>query len=219
MTIMTTIVTDENFSFYKRMNLKDFKHFAHLTGFDTGVDIDILFPYLKDVKELVELGAGYGRAIHFLLDRGYKGKITAVDRVGRFLELLKEKYGERINTLHQDIRNLKLTHPVDGIMWLWSGISELSHKEQEQSVQNIYKNLSEGGMFILESPYKKIKIVGEHKSPQHITLTTDWGRLDAYLPNEEEIQRYAESAGFASLETLHYQSETGLDRIFYILRK
>lgn len=219
MTIMTTIVTDENFSFYKRMDLKDFKHFAHLTGFDTGIDIEILFPYLKDIKELVELGAGYGRAIHFLLEKGYEGKLMAVDRVEKFLELLKEKYGERINTLHQDIRNLKLAHPVDGIMWLWSGISELSAKEQQKAVINIHKNLKKGGVFILESPYKQIKIVGTHQSPQHITLTTDWGRLDAYLPNEEEIQQYAEAAGFDAFETIHYKSETGLDRIFYILRK
>ena len=114
------------------MNLKDFKNFAHLTGFDTGIDIDILFPYLKDIKELAELGAGYGRAIHFLLNKGFEGKVIAVDRVERFLHLLKEKYGEKIDCLHQDIRNLKLKHPVDGIMWLWSGISELSPDGQEK---------------------------------------------------------------------------------------
>lgn len=219
MTIMTTIVTDENFSFYKRMDLKDFKHFANLTGFDTGVDINILCPLLKDVTHLVELGAGYGRAIHFLLQCGYKGKITAVDRVERFLALLKEKYGERLDTLHQDIRNLELAHPVDGIMWLWSGISELSHKEQEQAVQNIYNNLEKGGVFILESPYKQIKIVGQHQSSQHITLTTDWGRLDAYLPSEQEVQHYADNAGFESFQTLHYKSTTDLDRVFYLLKK
>lgn len=219
MTIITTIVKDDNFAFYKQINLKDFKHFAHLTGFDTGIDIEILYPHIKDFKNLAELGAGYGRAIHFLKQKGFEGTITAVDRVERFLTSLKEKYGDGIQTHHQDIRDLHFKTPVDGIMWLWSGISELNPKEQEQSVIDIYNNLTEGGLFILESPYKQIKIVGEHKSPQHITLTTEWGRLDAYLPSEEEVKTYAKKAGFSSFETLHYQSQTDLDRVFYLLRK
>jgi len=219
MTISTTTVKDENFAFYKHINLKDFKHFAHLTGFDTGIDIELLYPHIKDIKHLAELGAGYGRAIHFLKQKGFQGTITAVDRVARFLNSLKEKYGDTIQTHRQDIRDLALAQPVDGIMWLWSGISELSPKEQEISVANIYQNLTKGGLFILESPYKQIKIVGTHQSPQHITLTTDWGRLDAYLPSEEEVQTYAKKAGFSSFETLHYQSETGLDRVFYLLKK
>ena len=214
-----TTIQKGNYDFYSAMRLEQFEEFARLTGFDTGIDIDILYPYLKDAKTLVELGAGYGRAIDFLLKKGFKGDVYAVERISRLIPYLKNRFEDRIQIIQQDITKLDLPQKADAIMWLWSGILELNPTEQEKSVNQVYHNLSDGGLFAIESPYKTIKVVGKMNEEQKIVLKTEWGELEAYLPKEEEIRKYAKNAGFSSCKTLHYTSKTGLDRLFYLLQK
>jgi SAM-dependent methyltransferase len=212
-------MTTGNQGFYEHMKLESFMEFARLTGFDKGIDIDIIYPYIANASILVELGSGYGRAIDFILKKGFQGQIIAVDRIPRLVNSLKEQFGERLRYVRQDIVSLKLPTPVEAIVWLWSGLLELTIEEQKQSIANLYHLLAPGGVLIVESPHKQIKIVGEHASAQHIKFTTDWGELNAYLPTELEVKAYSEMAGFSKFETLHYSTYKGLDRIFYMLYK
>ncbi len=208
-----------NFDFYSAMQLEHFKEFANLTGFDTGIDIDILFPYLKNAETLVELGAGYGRAIHFLLQRGFEGEIIAVERIDRLIPHLQQRFQNQINLLQQDITELKLPEKADFVMWLWSGILELNSSEQLKSIKQVYKNLKEGGTFAIESPDKTVKVVGKLAEDRKVTLETDWGALEAYLPTESEIEEYSQQAGFTHFQVIRYKSTVGLERIFYLLKK
>jgi SAM-dependent methyltransferase len=211
--------SDGNWAFYEGMKLESFMNFAKLTGFDTGIDVDILYPMVKDAALLVELGAGYGRAIDFLLQKGFKGEIVAVDRIPHLVALLEERFHGRVQCLCQNIVQLSLPQPADAIVWLWSGILELTVADQARSVRQLYKNLKPGGLLILESPHKEIKIVGKHATNRHIQLRTEWGELNAFLPTPEEIEAYSKQVGFSSFEMKFYTSATGLARVFYIMRK
>ncbi|MFT5617761.1 MAG: SAM-dependent methyltransferase [Arenicella sp.] len=208
-----------NFDFYSAMQLEHFEEFANLTGFDTGIDIEILFPYLKNAETLVELGAGYGRAIHFLLQKEFEGKIIAVERIDRLIPHLQQRFQDKIQLVQQDITKLKLPKKADFFMWLWSGILELNPTEQLHSIKQVYKNLKPGGTFAIESPDKTVRIVGKLEGDRKVTLETEWGALEAYLPTESEIRNYAEQAGFSNFQTIRYQSTVGLDRVFYLLTK
>ena len=212
---------DGNYGFYEGMKLENFMHFAELTGFDTGIDIDVIYPYIKDFGRIVELGAGYGRAIDFLRKKGFAGEIVAVERIEHLIDYLKEHYGGHIQEcICQDITRISLDQPADAIIWLWSGILELSVPNQEKSINKLYQCIKPGGLLALESPYKQVRIVGQQKeNERHIQLRTDWGELNAYLPTDQELRKYAKEAGFKSVDTVSYTSRTGLDRMFYIMRK
>lgn len=211
---------DGNYGFYKGMKLEDFMRFAELTGFDTGIDIDVIYPYIKNAENIVELGAGYGRAIDFLLKKGYTGNITAVERIETLIPHLRNRFGDRVKYLCQDITELSLPQPVEAIVWLWSGILELTVPNQEKSIKHLYSCLQAGGLLALESPYKQVKIVGTQKeNERHIQLRTDWGELNAYLPTDQELRGYAKEIGFSEVDTVAYISRTGLERVFYLMRK
>jgi len=142
-----------------------------------------------------------------------------VERIERLLKHLKARFGDLVTLEPQDIIDLKLSVKADAVMWLWSGILELTPEEQQQSICKVYENLKPNGLLIIESPYKTVKFVGELKQDQRVVVNTDWGRLEAYMPTEEEIRVYANKAGFSELNMHHYKSITGLDRVFYLLRK
>ena len=209
-----------NYDFYDAMDLQQFEKFAELTGFDTGVDIELLYPHIQHAKVLVEFGSGYGRAIKFLLQKGFEGKLVGVERIQSLVDRLKKLYeAEKVSFVHQDIAELNLPIKADAIVWLWSGILELTPEDQQEAISRAYHLLQDGGQFVVESPHKTIKVVGELNDERKIVVKTDWGVLEAYLPIEEEIRNYASNAGFSSVEVQYYQSSTQLDRVFYILRK
>ncbi len=212
---------DGNFAFYKGMKLESFMEFARLTGFTAGVDIDVIYPYIKDAKKLVELGAGYGRAIDFLLKKGFEGEIVAVERIDSLIGHLENRFGTKVSRyICEDITELRLEESANAIVWLWSGILELTVPNQSKSIKQLYECLAPGGLLALESPHKQVKIVGKQQdNDRHIQLRTDWGELNAYLPTREELYDYAKEAGFEKVETVYYQSDTGLERVFYLMRK
>jgi trans-aconitate methyltransferase len=209
---------DKNIDFYRNIKMDTFQHLAGVIGFDTSVDIDILFPIVKEASTLLELGAGYGRVIKALLHRGFKGKIIAVERVAELIDYLKQHIPELVVLQQQDIKHLQLNQEVEAITWLWSGILELSNEEQKETVKHLYTLLATNGVLILEIP-RKVKYVGVHIGDQKIKVEAEWGTLDAYLPRHEEMIAYSQAAGFTSIQCIEYQTNTQLDRSLYILRK
>ncbi len=210
-------MTLDNIDFYRNIQIEKFKELAGVTGFDTGVDIDQIFPQIKNAKAIAELGVGYGRAVQQLLDRGFEGKIYGIERVESFVDYMAKEYtNENLIMLHQDIEELELPEKVDAVLWLWSGILEQNLEQQRDSICQIRKYLKTGGKLFIEAPQDKIKFVGMKINKHYIRVEMDWGTLDAYMPYEEDMQLIKEYCHYKSLEMIKYQSITGLDRVFYI---
>ncbi|MCS7005247.1 MAG: class I SAM-dependent methyltransferase [Cytophagales bacterium] len=211
-------VSEGNYEFYRRIQIPIFQHYAKLTGMDTGKDIDIIYPMIEKSTLVVELGAGYGRSVQFLLQKGFCGRLVLVERVPEMIEYLKQAFPP-LEILQTDIRYLQLPFQADVLLWLWSGILELSRQEQTQTVQQLYKNLKKGGLLFIEAPYQRIQVVGSHTSEKLIKLETEWGTLTAYLPSPEEVESDARLAGFSSFKKILYRSQTDLERVIYLLTK
>ncbi len=210
-------MTLANIDFYRNIQIEKFKELAGVTGFDTGVDIDQIYPQIKNAKAIAELGVGYGRAIEQLLERGFEGKIYGIERVESFVNYMAKEYNnENLFMLHQDIEELNLPEKVDAVLWLWSGILEQNLEQQRDSICKIRKYLKIGGKLFIEAPQDKIKFVGMKINKHYIRVEMDWGTLDAYMPYEEDMQLIKESCHYKSLEMIKYQSVTGLDRVFYV---
>jgi len=212
-------INDSNYDFYRHIQIPTFEHYARLTGMDTGKDIDIIYPIIQKANTVVELGAGYGRATSFILSKGFKGKLILVERVPELITYLRQDLHITEDIIQQDIKKLQLEQPADILLWLWSGILELSQEEQANTIKQLYENLLPGGKLIIEAPFKQIKVVGSHTSEQLIKLETEWGTLTAYLPTPEEIEEDAKRAGFQSFQKINYLSETNLERVIYVLTK
>lgn len=218
MTAMPSSV--DNIAFYEQMELQKFHELAQITGFHTNPDIQLIFPELQNARSIVELGAGYGRCVFALLEMGYTGKIYAVDRIGRLLDLIKrqDRTGQVV-ALHQDIRELDLPEHTDAVLWLWSGILEQRPEEQLTCLKRVYSQLATNGKLFVDAPRDKIKYVGKKMNRKYIRVEMEWGTLEGYLPYHEDMEEMAAEAGYARVETLPYASATGLNRMMYVLHK
>lgn len=213
-------MTDSNIAFYENIKLEKFKELAVVTGFDKCPDLKLIYEkYIADAQILVELGMGYGRCMDFLIEKQFQGTIYAVERVKTYLDNYRKHKYKKIKFLHEDIRYLNLPKKADVVLWMWSGILEQNKPTQRHCIEKIYTGLREGGYLIIEVPQDKIKFVGKKLDEHYIRVETEWGILEAYLPHKGEIREIAEDAGYSSFETLEYNSDTGLNRVMYILKK
>jgi trans-aconitate methyltransferase len=213
-------MNDINIPFYRKINIERFRELAKLIGLERSPEIDLIFPQIAQARTVVELGAGYGRIVNALLDKGFQGNIIAIERSPELLEYLREQFAHCASvSIHEtDFRHFKPESKVDAALWMWSGVLEFSPEEQEATIENIGQQLSPGGVLVIEIP-DDIKYVGQRLDLHHIRVETEWGTLLAYMPSHEEMLRFARKAGFARTEVIRYITATGLKRMLYLMIK
>src|ERR1700677_3750060 len=137
--------------YFEKVPPEVFQEFAIRGGLEEGCDIDVLFPYIEKTQSLIEVGACYGRVLHHLLRKNYRGRIDAIERSTHFFGVLKRKYNKNINLIHADINIFQPKKKLDAILWLWSDISSFPKEEQLPILTHLCSWLKKDGIFILET--------------------------------------------------------------------
>lgn len=215
------LAKDSNASFYQKMPLDIFKGFAEKIGLANGEDIDQIYEDIKDSNLLIEFGSGYGRVLKALSQKKFPGKVVGIERVHELTELLKEKATDKITIIEEDLCYLDWhQEKADAILWMWSGILELTPEDQENVIKKAFTMLKDGGKLIIECPYNdSISKVGMLSNDKKIVVKESWGVLDATLVESEDIENYSSKAGFSSHSLRKYQTTTNLTRAIYTLIK
>lgn len=210
------IQPESNLEFYRKMELSKFRYFAEIIGMDSCQDLKTLDSYLQKAQNILELGAGYGRALEWLTAHS-QANIQAVERADSLVTHLQHSFGDRVAISQSDIRDFVPPQQFDVILWLWSGILELTEGDQKGCIEHYYRYVAPGGFMVIETPYKSIHKVGTLEDPKHIKVETDWGVLHAYFIDQQEITQYALEAGFSDVQTIVYQTGKGISRVIYLL--
>ena len=212
-------INDKNLGFYEKIEIERFSEFAKIIGLDTGIDIKEIYSYLKNDNTIIEIGAGYGRAIKALIENGFKGNVYAVERVHHLVTYMRHSFAENDNVklIQGDVKCLEIPEKADTILWVWSGILELSLKEQELALLQIKKYLKPKGKIIVETPYQDVKFIGKKSDDNYIRFETDWGKIEAYLSTQQDIKSMSKKIGLNNLEQKLYKTNKDVTRVFYIL--
>ena len=192
-----------NRDFYENISLEDFENFAKVIGLETGADVNAIYPYLASCSSIMEIGAGYGRVIDCLIKKDFKGKIYAVERVAHLASLIRHRFGDYTEVLEQDLKDIQLAEKINCVLWLWSGVMELAPDEQHKTLKNLYDLLASRGTLFLETP-EKIHYIGEQYDHQMIKFTTNWGTINAYFPEKEEVKARLREVGFRKINVFYY---------------
>ncbi|WP_448519913.1 class I SAM-dependent methyltransferase [Rhodoflexus sp.] len=211
-------MNDANIDFYRRIGANKLREMAVLQGLERGPEIPLLMPFIRDAQLLIEIGAGYGRIVKALKTNGFKGKIVAQERCPELCQVLREECSQDAVIFEGDIKREHYPQNSDALLWMWSGMLEFTPEEQQAVIGQLFAHLNPGGVLALEIP-REIRYVGKPIDERKIVVDTEWGRIDAYLPLEEELINYGLRAGFRHLETIHYQTDTGLKRSLYLFVK
>ena len=174
-------------------------------------------PFIKNSSMLLDVGSGYGRSIKGILSMGFKGHITALDRVPHLIDHLRDTF-PNCTVVQNDITEYKEKEKFDAITWMWSGFLELTSDNQRKVMHTLFDSLKDDGVFVVEVP-DIINLYGKFDNEREITFETDWGTLKAFMPLPDEMKLIAENAGFHQLHTQKYESNTGAKRQFFVFKK
>ncbi len=209
----------DNDHFYGHVAPQGLMEFSKKAGLETSCDLELLNPIINESSSILEVGAGYGRVIKYLLDNNFKGEITAIERNASMFQHLKNNYGNYATLLNLDIFHCEqIQERFDLILYLWLGIADFPALEQEQVISKLKKLLNPNGKLVIDTmPDETLLLQSEQLDQKTFLLTTDNSQVYIRKPHEEDIRAYAMTAGFLSVDKRPYFTTTGRERMIYIL--
>lgn len=212
-------VNQKNAAFYDNIGIKTFMDLSHAGGFDSWIDLQNAYRYIQPNERILEIGAGYGRCIDFLLQKEHVGTIYAIEQSTVLCDYLREKYLDKAVIIEGDIYKSYLPERVDAALWMWSGIIDFSIEEQIHTINHIAEMLSEKGKLFIDVPRLGVKTIAVHTDAQQLKMKTEFGEMECYIPNEFEIKDAALKSGFRRVDEINYETSTNKLRTMYILLK
>jgi phospholipid N-methyltransferase len=211
-----------NKEFYHRLPLSVFQSFAEQGGFVACKDVELVYAeYLSHATSILEVGAGYGRVVDFLIKNKFPNTITALEQAQELVDLLTKKYRslKNVQVLHFDLLHDEFTAKYDCILWMFSGLVDFGKTEQVAMITKLSKALNKNGYLMIEIPQLTTLTNAEFVEGQFIKMQTPYGIIESYIPNEAELNTYAEQAGLTLDKVLRYQTTTNKDRVIFVLQK
>jgi len=212
-------LNDKNFDFYNKIGVDSLMELAIRGGFSTHRDLEVVEQFIKNEDSILELGAGYGRCLDYLLVKGHTGPITAIEQSQNLMNYLQKRYGQRVSIIKGDLKIVDAEIKVDVALWMWSGILDFSREEQLEVITKIFGWLNPGGRLIIDVPKIGFKTIADHTDEQHIKLHSPYGDMECYIPSHSDIEQYASNAGFINFDEIHYDTVTEKQRTIFVMKK
>ena len=213
-------INDCNAHFYEEISIEIIKDLAIKGGLNTCCDVELVQEFINNSTSILEMGAGYGRVLQYLLSHDCKADITAVERSSHLCQKLLADYSERVSIHNIDIRNNDLKKKFDLILWLWSGISDFSFAEQKIMLKKLYLLLNENGIIILDTlECDQVPFKSEMISKKSCCLKIENNKFFGCIPGQEEIDEYAQNLNFKTIQHIKYETKTKRKRSLHIFMK
>ena len=204
--------------------ITELNSFAEIAGLNNGCDINLISTHLQKAHSILEIGAGYGRAIKNILNKDFKGTVTAIERSQTMSNYLKENFKDKIEIIHRDIQNYQFNKKFDIVLLLWSHIAEYPQKQQADILKISASLLNEKGVVIVDNGVPVENAENDliktpefyHLHGQSYMINSDYGMLCGYVPSPNEMHAYAKEAGFFKIEQKYYLTEKKRPRISYV---
>jgi SAM-dependent methyltransferase len=122
------------------------------------VDRIVTLLAIKENAHLLDLCCGIGRHSLEFARRGFE--VTAVDRTRFYLDIASQKAraaGLSVEFVHADMRDFYRDGAFDVIVNLFTSFGYFEDPEEDRrAVENVYRSLKPGGIFLLETMGKEI---------------------------------------------------------------
>ncbi len=204
----------QNILFYEKLELSKYEDFAKASGVGDREDVLALLPYLANSKSILEVGAGFGRAVDALLCFCPEAKITALEVCSHMCHFMQRRYFDDFNVrvVQADFLGSSLPHHAfDLVTFFWSTLTSFSVEEQQRCFYRMANLLTKDGKFAIDlfesSKSKEHQGVVNAQTGARVLMTEVLGRraFGCFVSDETLIQM-AKKAGFSLVETLPYQA-------------
>ncbi len=210
----------DNNNFYENISLELLNDYEKRSGLFDSCDLDLIAPILSSADTILEIGAGTGRILRNLVARKLKANIIAIERSERLFKLLENEFSENLVLIKADIMDVEVSDKFDVILWMWSGFSDFSPKEQELLVKKLYSMLHKTGSLVIDTTRADVTPGNAtNENGRFYQINTENVSISTYVPSEEEMEHYAKKAGFSGVKIQHYATATTRPRTLYELIK
>jgi len=208
---MSVWCNKDNSDIYQTLSPDTLKSFLKSSNIENNEDINVVYDsYIANADSVLELGAGYGRVLETLLNKGYSGKLSCIERSDVFYKHLHGKFHPRVNIHHSDIALFQPKSKYDTILWFWSGFAEFSKEEQPQILSHVKSLLKENGVLIIDTALTR-----DNNGPLESIIEINSEANHRYFPTHKELCSYALSLNLSIIDTIKYGITT-LRKIKYL---
>ncbi len=206
-------------TYYENVPIQELKEWTKIGGFYKCCDIDVIRSYINKAESILDVGAGYGRAIENILSNGYKNKITAIERCEKFCNYMHKFYDKisQVSIIKADVMEYKFNNKYDLILLLWSNISEYPHDKQLHVLQKLKSALSSGGIMVVETlDHETMPKNSTTFNKQTYMVESDYGTAYGYIPSAKQVYKYAITLDFKNIKQISYVTTTQRKRLMSI---
>ncbi len=209
---------ETNKQFYRNVPFEVFEGLTKQGGFANCKDLMLIADQIPSEAKVIELGAGYGRCVDFLLAQKHTGSIVAIEQSLPMVNVLNEKYKgiSSVTVLSKDFSAMDDAFQADVILWIFSGMLDFSKQEQIAVLKKTRSWLVKGGKLFIDIPQLSELTIARYTTAQDILMETPYGSIETFLPSIEDMNEYALNAGYSSISPLNYDSDTGKKRTMFM---
>ena len=150
--------------------------------------------------EYLEIGIGTGRVVRWLLNNLPRPKVVGIDNCRAHVKKAIGEFKRRAKFLHLDVLKLRESGRFDVVLWLFSGLAEMSPDRRVEAFQRIRAALRPSGAFLLDMVVTvPLDQVRESKVDDGYceVVNASGARLSLHVPIPAQIEEYAKAAGLA----------------------
>lgn len=209
----------DNQVIYEHFNEGEIERYFENVGI-ANQDLDAIRPLLAQANDILEVGAGSGRVVGYILDHYPQKNIVAVERIAAFYQALEQHYGNKAVIVFSDIMQYRPDKKFDMVLLLWAGICEFNVEEQSCLVKHLSALQAEGGYLIIEtimSAYDSHNITTIQEKNDYLIERGD-DIMHCHIPSLPMMVQMAQAAGYSSVTPVHYRPRN-CKRVLYVLRK
>lgn len=212
---------DSNKEFYDKIPLNVHRYHVKQGGLAECEDLEVIKSYILNSRSILEIGAGYGRILSYLLKQKAFYEISAIERSTLYYDTLCKEFSSRVKLHNIALLDFKTTNKYDLILWMASGLSDFAKNEQLIALQYISNHLlADDGTLILDIfPYKTKPINTTNLEKQTYTFKTNGYILRGYLPTHKEVLEYGSQLSFKDIKHIPYKTATDRGRSLYVLSR
>ena len=211
---------DNNESDYYTISPQELLDHSYNLGIFDNSDIEILYdPYIKNLKNILEVGGGYGRVIDSILLRGYQGEISVIEKNPVLFEYLDKKYlnKKQINITKGSILSCNFISKFQASFFLWSVFAEFSCSEQYVVLENLISAMEPSGLIFIEFPDFSQNVF--HNNEYHyVTVAINDRKIKLSFPSEKKLKQTIKDLPISILSIKKYKTTKGYNRKIFILK-
>jgi len=212
----------QNLNSYNHLNLRDYESFAEASGLLEREDVFVLLPYLLKAESILEVGAGFGRAIDALISVVPTAEIMALEACPHMCQFMQKRYINNFNVrvFQSDFLQQKISRKFDFIGMFWTTLMSFSPQEQQACFHQASKLLLPKGKFAVDLFESSTRAPHRRLSKELKMVSTELlgHRFFFWAPTNQELFEMALKSGLKPYDQLRYQVN-GVSRRFVIFEK